>query len=590
MELKNNQVASGVASHSPLHSRTAKMLSSALPFVALAMPGQAFAADAVNTATITAPAGAIEANTANNSATDTDNVLAALTADDDGATGAFGFAGNPAVVNVLDGDTVNGVAATPSEVTLSIDPASSLPAELTFNTATGAVGVVEGTPAGTYSFDYQICETANPTNCVTATVTIVVTEPVILATADSATGVDGNAGVPTLLNVLDNDTIGGVGAATDNVDIVIDTPPTPINGGPVPALDPATGIVSVPAGTPAGDYTITYTIVDEDNPGNTSQTTVTITVAPPILVADDETITGVNGVDGENDIINVLDGGDTINGDPATVDNIDISILTPATPANPGDPVPVLDPATGLVSVPPGTPAGTYTITFQICDEVNPTVCSDPATVTVTVDPPAITADDDSVGGLNGVTGGTDVLDVLDGDTYNGAQVAAGDVVLTVDTPAAPNNPGDPVPTLDVNTGQVQVPANTPAGTYEITYRITDPLNPTNFAIATATVVIAPSIDLSITKSNGVNTVTSGQTITYTLVISNSGPDAATGALLTDTPGTGLTCPTTNSVTFSGDGIPSGSFTVGDLTGSGIILGTIGSGQSLTVTYDCTVD
>ena len=136
----------------------------------------------------------------------------------------------------------------------------------------------------------------------------------------------------------------------------------------------------------------------------------------------------------------------------------------------------------------------------------------------------------------------------------------------------------------------MQVPAGTPAGTYEITYRITDPLNPSNFAVATATVVVAPSIDLSITKSNGVDTVTSGETVTYTLVVSNSGPDAATGALLTDTPGAGLTCPVTNTVTFSGDGIPGGTYTIGDLTGSGIILGTIGSGQSLTVTYTCTVN
>ena len=590
MEHKHTQVAPGTASRSPLHSRTAWMVSSALPFVALAMPGTAMAADAVNTATITAPAGAIETNTANNTATDTDTVIAALVADNDSATGAFGFAGDAAVVNVLDGDTINGVGATTSDVTLRIAPSSSLPPELTFDTATGNVGVVEGTPAGSYSFDYQICETANPTNCVTATVTIVVAEPVISATTDSAAGIDGNAGAADIINVLDNDTIGGVSATLADVDIVVDSPATPISGGPVPTLDPATGLVSVPAGTPAGDYTITYSIVDEDNPANTSQTTVVVTVAAPVLVADDETVAGVNGVDGASNIINVLDAGDTINGDPATIDNVDISILSPATPVNPGDPVPALDPATGQVSVPPGTPAGTYTITFQICDEVNPTVCSAPVTLTVTVDAPAIAADDDSVSGLNGATGGTDVLDVLDGDTYNGVQVTAGDVVLTVDSPATPNNPGDPVPTLDVTTGQVQVPAGTPAGTYEIVYRISDPLNPSNFATATATVVVAPSVDLSITKSNGVDTVTSGETITYTLVISNSGPDAATGAVLTDTPGAGLTCPVTNTVTFSGDGIPAGSYTIGDLVGSGIILGTIGSGQSLTVTYNCTID
>ena len=48
------------------------------------------------------------------------------------------------------------------------------------------------------------------------------------------------------------------------------TPATPINGGPVPVLDVTTGNVSVPAGTPAGTYTITYQICEVVNPSNLS--------------------------------------------------------------------------------------------------------------------------------------------------------------------------------------------------------------------------------------------------------------------------------------------------------------------------------
>jgi len=48
-----------------------------------------------------------------------------------------------------------------------------LPAELTFDLATGDIGVVADAPEGVYSFDYDICEPST-TNCDTATVTITV--------------------------------------------------------------------------------------------------------------------------------------------------------------------------------------------------------------------------------------------------------------------------------------------------------------------------------------------------------------------------------------------------------------------------------
>jgi uncharacterized repeat protein (TIGR01451 family) len=47
--------------------------------------------------------------------------------------------------------------------------------------------------------------------------------------------------------------------------------------------------------------------------------------------------------------------------------------------------------------------------------------------------------------------------------------------------------------------------------------------------------LVSPSADLSITKTDGVTTATPGTTTTYTLVASNAGPDTATGASVTDT-------------------------------------------------------
>jgi hypothetical protein len=59
---------------------------------------------------------------------------------------------------------------------------------------------------------------------------------------------------------------------------------------------------------------------------------------------------------------------------------VTLTITTPATAIN-GN-VPTINPTTGTV-VPENTPAGSYTIVYQICDKLNPTIAI--ATVTVNV-------------------------------------------------------------------------------------------------------------------------------------------------------------------------------------------------------------
>ena len=374
--MKKNNIMSR---NSNLRKTLVRLLSTAGPVIAITLPGAAMAQSAVNTARVTAPSGTFEINTANNESTDTDNVLAVIVASNDSATGINGFAGATAVVNAFTADTVNGVAATSANAVLSVASGFTVPAGLTFDTATGNVDVAAGTPAGTYTFDYTICETLNPTNCKTATISVTVI------------------------------------AAT-------------------------------------------------------------------------------------------------------------------------------------------------------------------------------IAADADSVAGVNGANGAANVLDVIAGDTLNGTQVTLAQVDVTVTTPATPATAGAPVPTLDVATGQVSVPAGTPAGTYSIVYQICETLNPANCSTNTASVTVNPSVDLVMTKTNGVTSVFSGSTTTYTLTVTNNGPDSATGAVVSDTPGAGLTCPAGNPVTIAGSGAPSGSFTVANLTGAGITLGTLGNGQTVTVTYSCQVN
>jgi uncharacterized repeat protein (TIGR01451 family) len=112
-------------------------------------------------------------------------------------------------------------------------------------------------------------------------------------------------------------------------------------------------------------------------------------------------------------------------------------------------------------------------------------------------------------------------------------------------------------------------------------------------AVRTAQDVVSAAgatANLSITKDNGVTTVSSGNTLNYTVVVTNNGPDSATGAIVTDIIGAGLTCLATNTVTITGPGAPTGSFTIADLTGSGIALATLANGQTATLTYSCQVN
>ena len=105
-----------------------------------------------------------------------------------------------------------------------------------------------------------------------------------------------------------------------------------------------------------------------------------------------------------------------------------------------------------------------------------------------------------------------------------------------------------------------------------------------------ATVTVQGSSDLRVTKTNGASSAFSGSTVTYTVTVTNVGPDPVTGALVTDVVGAGLTCPAGNAVTITGSGVPGGSFTISNLTGAGIALGALNSGQSAVLTYSCQVN
>ena len=109
--------------------------------------------------------------------------------------------------------------------------------------------------------------------------------------------------------------------------------------------------------------------------------------------------------------------------------------------------------------------------------------------------------------------------------------------------------------------------------------------------------------DLQVTKTNtpvsgpsdqAADTVASGATTTYTVVVTNNGPDAVTSAQIVDTPGAGLNCPPATPVTCSSPtaGVcPAAAITVADLA-AGIALGALpatAGANTATFVFSCAV-
>jgi len=86
--------------------------------------------------------------------------------------------------SVRTNDTVGGVAASGSNSTLSA--VTAVPSQLTFDSATGNVGVNAGAAPGTYSFTYKLCSTASPLDCQSATATVILTPPLTATKTSTA--------------------------------------------------------------------------------------------------------------------------------------------------------------------------------------------------------------------------------------------------------------------------------------------------------------------------------------------------------------------------------------------------------------------
>ena len=383
--------------------------------------------------------------------------------------------------NILNNDSYNTQSVTTASVTISTTTALTNVPYIAI--ATGEVFLPAQTPAGTYTLSYSLCTKTAPYNCseVATVIVIVSPSPIKLQTTDDTFSHTTTTQTIVLGNILTNDSYNTQSVTTASVTISTTTALTN-----VPYIATATGEVLLPAHTPAGIYTLTYSLCPKSAPYNCSEVaTVTIIVSPfPIkLQTTDDTFSHTTTT--QTIVLGNVLPNDSYNSQSVTTASVTISTTTALKNT------PYIEIATGEVFLPAHTPTGTYTLTYSLCSKIVPYNCSEVATVTIIVSPSPIklqTTDDTF---SHTTTTQTIVLgNVLTNDSYNTQSVTTASV--TISTTTALTN----VPYIATATGEVLLPAHTPAGIYTLTYSLCPKSAPYNCSeVATVTVsVIKPLV------------------------------------------------------------------------------------------------
>ena len=432
--------------------------------------------------------------------------------------------------DVLDGTKLNGtkpgIGTGANQVTISVvtpaQPQSSGDAVPELDTTTGKVKIPAGVKPGTYNITYKVCDNANPQTCETSTVPITVQGNTTTSADDdftahkvvhptTNTSVSDNG---TPVNVLSNDKLGDDDSITTNEVEIIQTATT----NPKVSIDTATGEVKVAANTPAGEYTVKYKFKEKGQSDTEASQEKTVTVVVTNQVEIDRANNNYTGAPSIN--ATPAEGGDVldkvkINGNKPNANEVNITVDTPAT----GTTVPYLETSgadAGKIKIPQGTPAGTYTITYTICDKAQPVSARtcEQATATITVDANPIVANADNDNKVVTFSTAAQTVKKTDGTTLNvlandklGATTGLNNTLVTIETT-------QPVTDITIKgNGEVEVGANKAPGVYELKYKIKETADPTHVsAEATVKVVVKNKVELDAIPTTPANPSTDGRT------------------------------------------------------------------------------
>ena len=463
--------------------------------------------------------------------------------------------------SIFDNDSIGGVttptAGPGGNVTMTVHNPSGSKVP-TMDPNTGKVTVPGNTPAGNYTITYNYCEVLNPTNCTgTRTVVVTVGTPELVVPSKVYPLAPGTTSTET---VIDTATLGGNPVSSTAVTIAVVTPATSLGGTPTPTLNTTTGKITVPTGTKSGTYNIVYRVCEVLNSSNCKTATATVVVGEvPVITPDNLPIVPSTPTSTTTRTIGNILTNDTVGTQSATAGtggNVTITITSPITPNTP-----VIDPTTGNVQIPPTTPPGVYTITYDVCTTATPTACTS-GTLTVTVSQPSPIIRPDSFTVTQ--TGTSTTPSILNNDDIvkpdgTTASATGSNVTITnvVVTPGAA--PGAPTPTLNPD-GTITVPGTLPPGVYTITYDVCTTATPSTCVSGTTVLTVSPTATATPTAGDNTYDVpTSGTATVVGTILSNDTVDGVASATATNVTVSVTTAPT-------GTGVP-----------------TIGSNGSVTV-------
>ncbi|WP_264557860.1 PKD domain-containing protein [Flavobacterium sp. N1718] len=175
------------------------------------------------------------------------------------------------------------------------------------------------------------------------------------------------------LHVLDNDKEDAADANISNVIM------TQVSGNTTQLLlNTTSGIVTVPPGAPPGDYILKYRICRAVQPDTCDTAIVTVHISANPILAVDDNYSATPFISCAGGSTPSVLANDQICGGAVTSSQVVCTLLT-----NGGITGATIS-GSGIITIPPSTLPGTYTLTYRICETTNNTNCAT-ASVTVSV-------------------------------------------------------------------------------------------------------------------------------------------------------------------------------------------------------------